>query len=232
MFRRRLVIAASTMALGLGAGASLAAAQETSGGSSPTTGTVAPPRPPSVALGVPWCGHLLNGVALPPVGRGFFTWDFPLRRAPNRYWRRYGTARLLALVQRVMSAYADAHPGLPRIGIADLSLPRGGPFGERYGGVGHLSHQNGLDVDVLYPRRDRTERPARYAWEVDAALAQDLLNRFVAAGVEHVFIGYRVRVYGRWPRVARAAFHDDHMHVRIRPLRPVRAPLRCPWRAT
>ncbi len=43
------------------------------------------------------------------------------------------------------------------MGIGDLSRPNGGVFDERFGGRGHASHQNGLDVDVYYPRRDGQE---------------------------------------------------------------------------
>ena len=40
----------------------------------------------------------------------------------------------------------------------DLSRTHGGKFGRNFGGLGHASHQNGLDADILYPRKDGTER--------------------------------------------------------------------------
>ena len=51
--------------------------------------------------------------------------------------------------------------GRPRVGVGDLSRPHGGDFGRRFGPLGHASHQNGLDVDVYYPRLDRLERAPR-----------------------------------------------------------------------
>jgi hypothetical protein len=79
---------------------------------------------------------------------------------------------LLAAVAR----YREAHPEAPRVGIGDLSRPNGGVFDERYGGLGHASHQNGLDVDVYYPRADGTERRAYKPALVDRRLAQALVT--------------------------------------------------------
>ena len=63
----------------------------------------------------------------------------------------------LRLLFRVLDEYAAAHPEAGRVGIGDLSRPHGGVFDERFGGRGHASHQNGLDVDVYYPRLDGRE---------------------------------------------------------------------------
>jgi hypothetical protein len=46
-------------------------------------------------------------------------------------------------------------------------------------------------------------------------LAQDLVDRFVAAGAQRVFVGPRVGLRGPRGIVARLAHHDDHLHVRI-----------------
>jgi hypothetical protein len=167
-------------------------------------------------LGLPWAGALADGVQLPPSGRHFFTWDPILRRAPDRPWRRYGTDRLVRLVQRVVDAYAAAHPRAPRVGIGDLSRPRGGDFGVRYGWPGHVSHQNGLDVDVYYPRLDRLERPPDSPRQIDRRLAQDLVNRFVRAGAVRIFVGPNTGLTGPAHVVRVLANHDNHMHVRIR----------------
>ena len=185
---------------------------------------------PSVALGVPWCGHLRSGVPLAAQSGDFFTWDMPKRRNPNQQWRRYGTRRLIDVLHGVTSAYRRAHPGAARVGIADLSLPRGGPFGSDYGGLGHLSHQNGLDADVLYPRRDRAESPPSRPGQIDRAAAQELVDRFVAAGAQRVFVGVGLGLKGRLGVVQAIPHHLDHLHVRIRPQRRVQPPGRCPWR--
>jgi murein endopeptidase len=169
----------------------------------------------SVSLGTPQRGALIRGVQLPAEGSDFFTWDFPLRQAPNRPWRRWAAGRTVAIVLAVIAEYRAAHFGAPRVGIADLSRPHGGDFGKRFGGLGHASHQNGTDVDVLYPRRDLQElRPSQVA-QIDRALAQDLVDRFVAAGAEFVFVGPHTKLTGPRKIVQKLVFHDDHMHVRF-----------------
>lgn len=196
---------------------------------SPSTPLPGQARAPSQATGAPWCGRLVDGVPLATGSSYFFTWDLTLETGPNPSWRRYGTTRLINVLRRVTSAYHLAHPSRPRVGIADLSLPHGGPFGARYGGLGHASHQNGLDADVLYPRRDGTEVAPIFPFEVDRIAAQDLVDRFVAAGAQYVFVGQGLGLRGPPGVVQPIPHHLDHMHVRIAPLRPVKAPLRCPW---
>lgn len=164
----------------------------------------------SRALGSPSAGRLVRGVRLPAEARLFFTWDPLLHRRPNRAWRRHGTDTLVRIVLRVVRAHARAHPEAARVGIGDFSRPRGGPFGPR-----HVSHQNGLDVDVYYPRLDRRERPPKRPSQVDLRLAQDLVDRFVRAGAERVFVGPNVRLRGARDVVQVLGGHDNHLHVRI-----------------
>jgi murein endopeptidase len=167
-------------------------------------------------------GRLIRGVQLPSQGLDWFTWDPVRKRTPNRPWRRWGTDRLVRTLLRVLHEYRAAHPGAPRVGIGDLSRPHGGSFGRRFGGLGHASHQNGLDVDVYYPRRDGRERRPYAPRQVDRALAQDLVDRFVAAGARYVFVGPRLGLRGRRNVVEQLSNHDDHMHVRVRAVMPRR----------
>ena len=170
----------------------------------------------SYALGRPWDGRLSNGVQLPREGIDHFTWDPVLEQAPNRGWRLWGTERLVDTVLSVLAGYHMAHPEAARVGVGDLSRPRGGDFGPRFGGIGHASHQNGLDVDVYYPRRDGEELAPRRVREVDRALAQDLVNRFVRAGATKVFVGPHTGLRGPSRIVRPLVHHDDHLHVRLR----------------
>ena len=115
----------------------------------------------SKALGQPARkGRLKDGVQLPELGEDFFTWDPIYNRIPNREWRRWGTDRLVRIVLRVAHDFRAAHPRAARMAVGDLSRPHGGDFGPRFGYIGHASHQNGLDVDVYYPRLDGLERAA------------------------------------------------------------------------
>ena len=152
---------------------------------------------------------------LPAEGTDFFTWDFPLKRSPNRPWRRWSADRTINAVLTVLAEYRVAHPGVPRVGIADLSRPHGGDFGRRFGGLGHASHQNGLDADILYPRADFLERAPSKAAQIDRPLSQDLVDRFVAMGAQYVFVGPHTKLTGPRKIVQKLAFHDDHMHVRF-----------------
>jgi murein endopeptidase len=170
----------------------------------------------SRSLGSPWSGRLVGGVLLPAAGARFYTWDPVLRRSPNRVWRRVGSDRLVRSVMRVLAEFAAAHPRAPRIGIGDLSRPGGGDFGVRYGLPGHVSHQNGRDVDVYYPRLDRQERPPRTVAQIDRPLSQDLVDRFVRAGARYVFVGPNTGLRGPSRVVQPLAHHDNHLHVRLR----------------
>ncbi|MBD0318177.1 MAG: penicillin-insensitive murein endopeptidase [Thermoleophilia bacterium] len=163
-------------------------------------------------IGLPYAGRLLAGVRLPAEGRTFFTWDPVRRRSPNRSSRRFGTDGLVRITLAVVRSFAAVHPNAPRVGIGDLSRRRGGPFRPK-----HASHQNGLDVDVYYPRKDGKERPARTAAQVDRRLAQQLVDRFVAAGAAKVFVGPNVGLRGPKSVVQVLPNHDDHLHARIPP---------------
>ncbi|MEY2442443.1 MAG: penicillin-insensitive murein DD-endopeptidase [bacterium] len=181
----------------------------------PVPAPVHVPQVGSIAVGAPNRGSLVNGLQLPESGPDWLTWDAILHRSPNRPERRWGTDRLLAFLLGVLRDYRLANPSAPPVLVGDLSRPYGGPFGSDYGGLGHASHQNGLDVDVLYPRADRALAPAATVQEVDRALAQDLVNRFVAAGAQFAFVGRHVGLGGPPGVVQAIAHHDDHVHVRI-----------------
>ncbi|MEX2193698.1 MAG: penicillin-insensitive murein endopeptidase [Thermoleophilaceae bacterium] len=180
-----------------------------------------PPAAPGIrwrrsrALGTPEDGRLLRGIRLPAEGSDYFTWDPIHSRSPNRAWRRHGSDRLVRVLLRALAGYAHEHPGAPRVGIGDLSRPRGGDFGPRYGIVGHASHQNGLDADLYHPRRDGRERPALLVADMDRRLAQDLVDALVRAGASEILVGPSTGLRGPRSVVREAAGHDNHLHVRV-----------------
>jgi murein endopeptidase len=169
----------------------------------------------STAVGSPSAGRLVRGVRLPASGEHFFTWDPVKRRSPNRHWRRWGTDRLVRLVLRIARDHRADHPGATRMAVGDLSRPHGGDFGPQFGYIGHASHQNGLDVDIYYPRADGRERAPRDASQIDRKLSQDLVDRFVAAGAVTVFVGPNTGLTGPPGVVVPLINHDNHLHVRI-----------------
>lgn len=227
----RLLCAIAFAAVGAGAGLRLAEGPsepvERAAPAGPAPGIQREPAPekpafPAVrfrdsrALGLPHAGRLVRGTQLPARGEHFATWDPILRRSPGRGWRRFATDDLVRIVLRVARRYAAAEPGgLPML-VGDLSRPRGGDFGRRYGFIGHSTHQNGLDVDVYYPRRDRRPKPPTTVAQVDRRRAQRLVDLFVAAGAERVLVGPNLSLAGPAEVVTPYQGHDNHLHVRIR----------------
>jgi murein endopeptidase len=172
----------------------------------------------STAVGVWWAGALRSGVQMPAEGPDWFTWDPVLKHTPNRGWRRWGTDRLVRTVLAVIEQYRLDSALAQRVGIGDLSRRHGGAFGMRFGGLGHGSHQNGLDADIYYPRIDGQERRPYKPSQVDLEAAPELVDRFVAAGARTVYVGPHLGLRGPRNVVVPLVHHDDHLHVRL-PLR-------------
>ena len=170
----------------------------------------------SVAIGEPASGSLLRGVRLPAEGRGFFTWDPIRKRSPNRDWRRWGTDELVRTLLAALRDFHADHPQAPRVGVGDLSLRHGGDFGpEVSGGIGHATHQNGLDADLYYPRVDHAERAPTSTDQVDVGLSQALVDLFVTAGAVRIYVGPNLPLAGPPEIVEAIPNHDNHLHVRI-----------------
>jgi murein endopeptidase len=179
----------------------------------PTAGAACESR----ALGLTNHGRLACGVQLPAETDALVTWDGVLGRSPNRGWRRWGTRKLVDTVERLSVDYGVRFPIGPRLVVADMSRPHGGQFGVEFGGVGHASHQNGLDVDIYYPRRDGLEMPPEKPSLIDRRRAQWLVNR-VARTAHFVFIGPNTGLKPPNRRVQYLpSYHDNHFHLRIWP---------------
>jgi hypothetical protein len=163
------------------------------------------------SVGLPYSGRLIGGTQLPVSGPDWVTWNPITDSVPNLPSRLYGNERTIRTVITVIAAYRAAHPSAPRVIVGDISRRDGGSMNE------HVSHQNGLDVDVYYPRRDRRLRAPIAVGQIDHRLAQDLLDRFVAAGAQMVFVGYSTRLTGPSGVVVPYPNHDNHMHVRFPP---------------
>ena len=166
----------------------------------------------SLALGTPNAGSLSGGVQLPVSGTGYYTYDPATQNGPQAPDRRWGTATLVSQIMDLGEWWKRTHPDLPPLGIGDLSRQHGGPFTGP--GVGHSSHQNGLDVDVRLPRSDRVEGPANPG-TYDRALTQQIVDRAVAQGAALVLIGPHLDLTGPAGVVVRWPNHDDHLHLRF-----------------
>ena len=163
--------------------------------------------------GVPYSGSLTAGTQLPVESPDWVTWNPVDDTVPNQPERLYGHERTIRTVVSVIAAYRAANPSAPRVVVGDISFRGGGPMEL------HRSHENGLDVDLYYPRLDRRLRAPRATSQIDRELAQDLLDRFVAAGAQIVFIGYSTELGGPPDVVIPYPNHEDHMHVRFPPPR-------------
>jgi hypothetical protein len=165
----------------------------------------------ATSIGLHWSGSLINGTRLPVEGPDWITWNPVTDSAPNAPRRLYGNERTIHTILSVVEAYRAANPRAPRVVVGDISFEGGGPMDA------HVSHQNGLDVDIYYPRLDRALREPRLPDAIDRRLAQDLLDRFIAAGASMVFVGYSTHLDGSAKVVIPYPNHENHMHVRFPP---------------
>jgi len=161
--------------------------------------------------GLPYSGSLTAGTQLPVEGPDWVTWNPVEDRVPNERRRLFGNERTIRKTLTVIGAYRTAHPDAPRVVVGDISFRGGGPM------EAHVSHQNGLDVDVYYPRLDGALREPRTTAQIDRRLAQDLVDRFVAAGAKMIFVGYSSGLRGPKDVVIPYPNHENHMHVRFPP---------------
>jgi hypothetical protein len=166
----------------------------------------------AVSTGVPWAGSLADGTQLPFEGPDWVTWNPVDNSSPNAPKRLYGTEHTIRTIVFVAAAYRAAHPDAPRLVIGDISREGGGPMTDE-----HVSHQNGLDVDIYFPRLDHKLRAPVAPEQIDRRLSQDLVDRFVAAGAQMIFVGYGMGLRGPSGVVIPYAGHDYHMHVRFPP---------------
>jgi len=165
----------------------------------------------ATSLGLPYDGSLLNGTQLPVHGPDWVTWNPITDSSPNLPHRLYGNEHTIHKILSVIHAYRRKHPHAPRVVIGDISLKGGGPIDD------HASHQNGLDVDVYFPRRDRKLVAPTSHGQIDLRLAQALLDRFLSAGAQAIFVGSSTGLRGPAGVVITWPGHDYHMHVRFPP---------------
>jgi hypothetical protein len=169
------------------------------------------------ALGTWNNGGLECGWTLAPRTDTYRTWDYPQRRSPNAAERRNGTDREIELIERAAGLWHIDHPDRPLL-IGDLSRPTGGPFGPLFGGPGHASHQNGLDVDVFMPRVDARSKPATIPAQVDLKLARELIGDFGAFDdVKVMFVGCLRDYASASDKTSKLCNgeHENHFHVRL-----------------
>jgi murein endopeptidase len=163
----------------------------------------------ATSVGLPYAGGLVDGTQLPVEGPDWVTWNPVTDSVPNLPNRLHGHERTIRAILAVAASYRAAHPDAPRVVVGDISFRHGGTMDQ------HVSHQNGLDVDVYYPRLDRRLSAPIATSQIDRDLAQDQLDRFIAAGARVVFVGYATGLRGPSGVVVPYPNHENHMHVRF-----------------
>jgi len=179
-------------------------------------------------------GQLINGVLLPTEGVGY-RHDFG---ADPYNSDNAGILTLINLLEDIGREWLLRHPEGPRVVYLDLSRPGGGQFmdvGGRYPMQLHAAHQNGLDVNVRYVRRDKSENPFDFVpsngtgrerdnsiediADYDPVLSTELINMFLAdERVSTVAIDPRVVERAEWAGlsiavsdklIVRGSIHDS-----------------------
>ncbi len=96
------------------------------------------------AIGAFFKGELALANSLPDSGTGFLK----INRQRNRAWATFDLVEMIRYMgNKLMADFPDSE----RLQVADISQQKGGKVG------GHNSHQNGLDADIAYLRRNHAE---------------------------------------------------------------------------
>jgi murein endopeptidase len=159
----------------------------------------------SRSIGSPGAGRLVRGVLFPATGPDHFPWNFREQRIGGSDRTRWGHCRVVRAVLRGLAAYRKRNPGAPRVAIGDMGLRHGGEID------GHGTHENGRQIDLYFPRRDRKLREPHTVAQVDLRLSRELVRAILDAGAYRVLIGPRIRI-GASAHVIHWPNHDDHLH--------------------
>jgi murein endopeptidase len=147
----------------------------------------------------------VNGVLFPAAGPDHFAWNFRARRIGGSDRTRWGHCRVARAVLRGLAAYRDRKPDAPPVPVGDMALRHGGEID------GHSTHENGRQIDIYFPRRDRKLRESYTVGQVDLRLTRELVRAMLNAGADQILIGPNIRI-GTPTRVIRWPNHDDHLH--------------------
>lgn len=160
-------------------------------------------------------GSLIGATKLPSSGTGYY--HFLGNDAPDTdNWG--GAESTNQLIQTVGAQWFQSHP-MPQIGIGDISRVNGGPFSP------HDEHQNGLDFDVRYVRKNGIADSLNLAvksqkknW-YDKTLTIELLRKFAANGsLYRILVSPLSEITSAdvpGVSIVQVSGHDDHFHVSL-----------------
>ncbi len=176
-------------------------------------------------------GSLVNAASLPSETSGLVK----VFRNKNRH---YGANELIQMVTEVAQEVSQEHPKRDRLQIGDVANKNGGSIGK------HKSHQNGLDIDIVYYRNNNREQDPSWMGQYVEKFVKNgavtsnfdiernwkLLKKFASfPQVERVFVDLSIKrkfcqlyknsadpMEQRALHIMRPArLHDDHLHLRI-----------------
>jgi murein endopeptidase len=162
----------------------------------------------SHSIGSPGNGRLVDGVLFPATGPDHFAWNFREQRIGGSDRTRWGDCRVVRAVLLGLAAYRDRNPDAPPVAVGDMGLRHGGEIDH------HSTHENGRQVDLYFPRRDRAHREPHTVGQVDLRLSRELVRAVLDAGAHRVLIGPRIRI-ATSARVIHWPHHDDHLHAML-----------------
>jgi murein endopeptidase len=162
-------------------------------------------RHPFRSIGSPGNGRLAGGVLFPARGPDHFAWNFREQRIGGSDRTRWGDCRVVRAVLLGLAAYRRHDPAAPPVAVGDMGLRDGGEIDH------HSTHENGRQIDLYYPRRDRLRREPHTIAQVDMRLSRELVRAILAAGARRVLVGPHIRIAAS-PRVIHFPHHDDHLH--------------------
>lgn len=152
--------------------------------------------------------------------------------------RNYGAFEMITMIKTVAQEIAQKYPNKERLQVGDVANFKGGNIGS------HKSHQNGLDADIVYYRKNNKEQDPQWngkyieKFVIDGKVSPNfdlernwaLLEKLTSyPQVQRIFVDINIKknlcsLYSKSTDLVAqrilhtlrpAPLHDDHMHIRI-----------------
>lgn len=123
---------------------------------------------------------------------------------------KYSGNKIRDVLYSLAEVWHSSNPDGPRIQINVISAQEGGD-------IGHSSHQNVLDFDIRYVRKDSTEGPLQLpSSNYDQTRTQDLIDLFIDTGkIDIIFTCADANLSSSKINTNYSSTHKDHMHIRF-----------------
>ncbi len=113
-------------------------------------------------------------------------WSVKTKRLDRANW---GDIEAMAALQRVVETWSKRHPKGPRLGVRDISSEFAGyPDFDGDGTSDHVTHQLGMNIDLLFPCRKRPELEIYFGKKntehYSLALTRELIDLCIDEGAD------------------------------------------------